>query len=177
MTRYAAFLRGVNLGKRTVKSAELKAAFEELGYGGVKTLLASGNVLFDADGVEEKLRAAIEAGLKKQFGFEVGALLRTRDELQAMIDADPFAGVDPNADVNFPVLMLTKPLSPAPRLESIAGDYDVARIDPRDVYFVVHKKPDGTYTGHSALGQVDKLFPKGTLITMRNWNTILKAAA
>ena len=65
-------------------------------------------------------------------------------------------------------ITLPSPPQPAPR---------VARIDPRDVYFVVHKKPDGTYTGHSALGQVDKLFPKGTLITMRNWNTILKAAA
>ena len=42
MTRYAAFLRGVNLGKRTVKSAELRAAFEELGFSDVKTLLASG---------------------------------------------------------------------------------------------------------------------------------------
>lgn len=36
--RYAAFLRGVNLGKRTTRSADLKAAFESLGYEGVRTL-------------------------------------------------------------------------------------------------------------------------------------------
>src|SRR5690606_6046012 len=66
MTRYAAFLRGVNLGKRTVKSAELKAAFEALGYENVKTLLASGNVLFDANGTKG-LKEKIEAGLKEQF--------------------------------------------------------------------------------------------------------------
>ena len=72
MTRYAAFLRGVNLGKRTVKSAELRAAFEELGFSDVKTLLASGNVLFDAKPTKT-LKDKIEAGLEAQFGFEVEA--------------------------------------------------------------------------------------------------------
>ena len=64
MTRYAAFLRGVNLGKRTVKSAELKAAFEALGFENVKTLLASGNVLFDTK-PSKSLKGKIEAGLKE----------------------------------------------------------------------------------------------------------------
>ena len=66
MTRYAAFLRGVNLGKRTVKSAELKAAFEAMGFGNVKTLLASGNVLFDAKSAKG-LREKIESGLEQAF--------------------------------------------------------------------------------------------------------------
>ena len=78
MTRYAAFLRGVNLGKRTVKSAELKAAFEAMGFENVKTLLASGNVLFDAK-ASKSLRAKIEAGLEKQFSFKVPIVLRTID--------------------------------------------------------------------------------------------------
>ena len=44
-------------------------------------------------------------------------------------------------------------------------------------YFVVHKKPDGTFLGRSAIGEIDKDLPKGALVTMRNWNTIEKAAA
>jgi uncharacterized protein (DUF1697 family) len=66
MTRYAAFLRGVNLGKRTVKSAELKAAFEAMGFADVKTLLASGNVLFDAR-ASKTLQQKIETGLAMFF--------------------------------------------------------------------------------------------------------------
>ena len=64
MTRYVAFLRGVNLGKRTVKSAELKAAFEAMGFENVKTLLASGNVLFDAragKGLKDQIEAEPKA--------------------------------------------------------------------------------------------------------------------
>ena len=88
MTRYAAFLRGVNLGKRTVKSAELKAAFEAMGFGNVRTLLASGNVLFDAK-PSRTLKQVVEDGLRAQFGFEVLVVLRTLDDLKTMVASDP----------------------------------------------------------------------------------------
>ncbi len=74
----AAFLRGVNLGKRTVKSADLVAAFGELGFKGAKTLLASGNVVFDADD-DADLRSQIETGLEKKFGYYIGTVLRSRE--------------------------------------------------------------------------------------------------
>lgn len=48
MARVAAFLRGINLGNRRLKMDELRAVFEELGYSGVDTFLASGNVVFEA---------------------------------------------------------------------------------------------------------------------------------
>ena len=92
VTRYAAFLRGVNLGKRTVKSAELKAAFEAMGFDDVKTLLASGNVLFDAQGEQGRCKQKIEAGLEEQFGFEIGMVLRSVDELKAMVASRPVRG-------------------------------------------------------------------------------------
>jgi len=44
--RYVALLAGINVGGRTIKMADLKALFESLGFTEVKTLLASGNVLF-----------------------------------------------------------------------------------------------------------------------------------
>ena len=89
MTRYAAFLRGVNLGKRQVKSADLLTAFTAMGFDNVKTLLASGNVLFDAKATKG-LKARIEAGLFEQFGFAVPTVLRSVDELAAMVQSDPF---------------------------------------------------------------------------------------
>ena len=49
-TRYIALLRGVNIsGKNKVPMAELKKAFEELGFGAIKTYLNSGNVIFSSN--------------------------------------------------------------------------------------------------------------------------------
>ena len=174
MTRYAAFLRGVNLGKRTVKSAELKAAFEAMGFENVKTLLASGNVLFDGK-ASKGLKARIEAGLEEQFSFKVPVVLRTVDELKAMVAANHF-GREAAEDAQLHVLLLDQDLPEGFRQTSLPGDYDVARAQGDAVYYVVYRKDDGTYLGHSQLA-VDKSVPKGVVATMRNWNTILKAIA
>lgn len=172
--RFAGFLRGVNLGKRTVKSAELKAAFEEMGFTGVKTLLASGNVLFDAASAKG-LKAKIETGLKAQFGFEIPIVLRTLDELKAIVAANPF-GREAGEDAQLHVLLLDADLPAGFKQAGLAGDYDVARAKGREIFYIVYRKEDGTYLGRSQLS-VDKSLPKGMLNTMRNWNTILKAVA
>jgi uncharacterized protein (DUF1697 family) len=178
MTLYAAFLRGVNLGKRTVRSADLRAAFADMGFAGVRTLLASGNVLFETGAAETaKLRSTIEDGLEKAFGFKIGVVLRTLDELRAMVASTPFAKVDSSVDANFHVLMFAEAMSRKLEIAPVAGDYAAVRIDRDAIYFVAYKKPDGTYLGRSALTDALKPIEKAHLVTMRNWNTILKAVA
>lgn len=174
MTRYAAFLRGVNLGKRTVKSADLKAALEDLGYDNVRTLIASGNVLFDAKAAGG-LRGKLEKALEQKFGFAIGVVLRSQDEIATMVASKPFAAADPNADADFHVLMFAEPAHVT--IEAVAGDYDVARTDRDAIYFIAYRKPDGTYLGRSALGDKLKPIEKAHLVTMRNWNTIEKAVS
>jgi uncharacterized protein (DUF1697 family) len=175
MTRHAAFLRGVNLGRRTVKSAELKAAFEAMGLADVKTLLASGNVLFDAPSARG-LKAKIEAGLKAAFGFEVGTVLRSLDELEAMVRADPFGGVVESEAAKLHVILFDAPLPEGFVQPPVPGDFDVPTITEREIFLIVHRKPDGTYLGRSSLDTEMRL-PSGTLVTTRNWNTILRAIA
>jgi uncharacterized protein (DUF1697 family) len=175
MTRYAAFLRGVNLGKRTVKSAELKAAFEAMGFTNVKTLLASGNVLFDAKAAKG-LQARIEAGLEQRFGFAVGTVLRSVDELRALVKADPFKGEVESDAQKLYVMLFAEDLPAGLTLRAVEGDYAVPRIDPREAYLVGYRKPDGTYAAGGLL-LIEKQLPKGRLVTTRNWNTILKAIA
>jgi uncharacterized protein (DUF1697 family) len=175
VTRYAAFLRGVNLGKRTVKSADLKAAFEAMGFTDVKTLLASGNVLFDATS-GKGLKAKIEAGLKGRFGFEIGTVLRSIDELKAMVKADPFGGVVESEAAKLHVTLFDAPIPAGFKQEGVAGDFDVPTITERETFLIMYRKPDGTYLGNSSI-DAGKRLPKGTLVTSRNWNTILKAIA
>ena len=175
MTRYAAFLRGVNLGKRTVKSAELKAAFEAMGFTAVKTLLASGNVLFDATG-GKGLQARIEKGLADAFGFAIGTVVRTQAELQAMVASDPFGGRIECDDYKLYVSLFSEDLPKALLPSGVAGDYDIIPGGAREFYIVGYRKPDGTYSA-GALLTLEKKLPKGQLVTSRNWNTILKAVA
>ncbi|WP_295980315.1 DUF1697 domain-containing protein [uncultured Variovorax sp.] len=93
-TRHVALLRGVNVNGITIKSAELKALFVELGFGGVRTVLASGNVLFDSDESAASLRTRIEQALRKRFGYDAWIVLLTRKSMADIAAAYPFERID-----------------------------------------------------------------------------------
>lgn len=174
MSRHAAFLRGVNLGKRQVRSAELKAVFESLGFSSVRTVIASGNVVFET-AAAAGLQQQIETALEQHFGFAIGVVLRTDAELRAMLAADPFAAIPEDADAKFFVLLLAEPLVPPPALEGPGGGAEIVRVDPREIYLVGYRRPNGRYS--EGLDEIGEQLPKGVLMTMRNWNTIRKCAA
>lgn len=90
MTHWVALLRGVNVGGISIKSAELRAVFDDLGLPGARTVLASGNVAFDADDDRAALKARIERGLRERFDYDAWIILITRDELTAAVEAFPF---------------------------------------------------------------------------------------
>jgi len=177
MIPYAAFLRGVNLGGRTTKSADLKAAFEAMGFAGVRTLIASGNVLFKAEQeADAALAARIEAGLHQKFGFEIGVVLRSIGELRAMVAAAPFAAMPESADAKLYVMFLRQSVGRSLTLPfGVPGDFDVLSMTDTEIFAVAWHMPNGRYG--EGLDTLEKQFPKGTLTTMRNWNTILKAVA
>lgn len=171
MSAWVAFLRGVNLGKRQMKMAELKACCEGMGLTAVKTILASGNVRFDA-AEDSGLQQRLEVALEKTFAFPVKLTLRTAAEVSQMIASAPFARVDPAADVALHVLLADAPLRPKPKLDDLPEHIEVARLDSREIYFVAHRLPNGRYT--EGLDKLGARLPKGALVTMRNWNTMLK---
>lgn len=95
MTAYVALLRGVNVGGITVKSAELAELFRSLGFTGVRTVLASGNVVFEhgrAEGETDAgaLKLRIESALRERFGYDAWIVLLTQAKLAAVVDAFPF---------------------------------------------------------------------------------------
>lgn len=91
LSRYVAFLRGMNLGGRRIKNEELRTEFEALGFAEVGCFRASGNVIFAAEeGDEAKLSAEIEAGLGEALGYEVPVFLRSASELRAVAAHQPF---------------------------------------------------------------------------------------
>jgi len=173
---WGAFLRGINLGKRQMKMAELRDCLEAAGFADVKTVLASGNVRLAADGAAATVQAGIEKAIADRFGFTVGVVLRSQDELHAMRDGHPFGALDPDADLTRHVLMFADKLPEGVMLDSRPGDTEILRVDARDIYIAAYRQPNGRYTEHveEVLRPLYQKLGKGTLDTMRNWNTIEK---
>jgi uncharacterized protein (DUF1697 family) len=103
MKRWVALLRGVNVGGRTIRMAELRKALEDLGLENVETVLQSGNVRFESGLTAKKLQDQIESGLTKRFGYDAHVQVIERARLQQVIDAYPFgtAGADSHDYVIF----------------------------------------------------------------------------
>jgi uncharacterized protein (DUF1697 family) len=91
VTRYVALLRGVNVGGITIKSAELGELFRSLGFDAVRTVLASGNVVFETDETDASgLKRHIERALRERFGYDAWIVLVTGEKLAEIVDAFPF---------------------------------------------------------------------------------------
>lgn len=90
MTRYVAFLRGVNVGGVTLKMAEVAAAFEQAGFTGVRTILASGNVLLDSTAGTTEVRRTAEATLRRAFGYDAWVLVYDLETVAAISAGYPF---------------------------------------------------------------------------------------
>lgn len=123
MTRYVALLRGVNVGGITIRSADLRALFDELGFGDVRTVLASGNVVFTGEGPDAAaIKSRIERALSARFGYQAWIVLITHDELERAIERFPFDAGDAGRQ---PYVVFT---SDAAVLDDLLDD--VGRFDP-----------------------------------------------
>jgi len=93
MIGYVAFLRGINVGGRTVLKEQLKEAIASLGLQNVSTYKQSGNVIFEADSSDpSKIEAKIETKLLNFLGYQVAVFVRTFPQLRRIIKLDPFKG-------------------------------------------------------------------------------------
>src|SRR6478752_10700494 len=90
MARYAAFLRGANVGGVNLKMAAVAHALEAAGFGNVKTILASGNVLLESRSGVAAVRKKAEQALRDEFGYDAWVLAYEMDAIAAISAAYPF---------------------------------------------------------------------------------------
>jgi uncharacterized protein (DUF1697 family) len=90
MTRYAAFLRGVNVAGVNLKMVEVAAALRDAGFANVRTILASGNVLLESRSAADGVRKKAEAALRDRFGYDAWVLAYDIDTVRSIVDAYPF---------------------------------------------------------------------------------------
>jgi uncharacterized protein (DUF1697 family) len=167
MTRFAAFLRAINVGGRTAKKEELRRAFESLGLDNVETFIASGNVIFET-GSKAGLEKKIEAALKKILGYDVATFVRTLAEVSKIAGVSPF---DEEADesrlyVGFasgkPAPSALAPLASADHAFHIAG---------REIYWLCRIPMSESKITN---GTIEKKL--GMPVTFRNRNTVQRIA-
>ncbi len=90
MTRYAAFLRGVNVNGINLAMADVAEALTGAGFAGVRTVLASGNVLLESSAGCATVRKKAEAALRARFGYDAWVLVYDVETVARIVDAYPF---------------------------------------------------------------------------------------
>jgi uncharacterized protein (DUF1697 family) len=125
VTPFVALLRGVNVGGITVKSAPLAEMARGIGLADVRTVQASGNLLFSADDSPEAVKSRIEDALRDTFGYDAWIVLVTAEQLAAVVDAFPW----PERDGYQPYVLFVS--EPAVVDEIVAAAADIEADDER----------------------------------------------
>jgi uncharacterized protein (DUF1697 family) len=164
MAAFIALLRAVNVGGTgKLPMSELKAMCEELGFGQVKTYIASGNVVFTSRKSEAAIKTALEKRLKAYAGKPVGVAVRSAAEMAQVLADNPFPKAAPNRTVA--IFLDGKPAKDA--LSAVRGQKDEEiKLGRREIY--VHYG-DG-------MGQSKLVIPAAKTGTARNLNTVATLA-
>lgn len=150
-----------------MRNEKLRGLFEELGFTNVKTVISSGNVLFESSEADAtKLETIIEDALPEKLGFSSTTIIRSLDDLKKLIAAEPFSGFEhqPNTS-SLNVTFLKHPHKHQQNLEG--RGFVIIYTSSREVCSVIDmtaaKTPD-------FMVKAEKTF--GKQITTRTWKTV-----
>jgi len=174
MNTYVILVRGVNVGgKNKVPMAGLRKCLEALGFSGVSTYIASGNVILKSDKRADEIKTQIEEALPTSFSLDsdlIKVLVLSRNQLQAVIDNKPEGfGEQPE-----------KYHSDAIFLMGIDAAQAISVFDPREGVDKVWTGDGVIYSQRlSALrtkSRLSKIVATAAYksMTIRNWNTTTK---
>jgi uncharacterized protein (DUF1697 family) len=174
-TALISLLRGVNVGgHHTIRMESVRRVYEGLGFESVRTYVQSGNVVFAAREADvARMQKRIEDALEENFGFRPAVILRTDEELTAVIERNPFNGrerVEPN---KLGVLFLAADPGETARSDALGlskGPEELHAIG-RELYIYF---PNGMGRPKLSVATLERaLRVPGTT---RNWNTVTQLA-
>jgi uncharacterized protein (DUF1697 family) len=175
MTAYAALLRAVNVGGTgIIRMADLKALCEAAGFRDVVTLLQSGNVVFSAKGSDKAVAKKLADAIEKSHGFRPMVAIRTADEIEAAMKANPFRAEE-TSDPSHLLIAFAADVpgeGAASRLAAVKVNRERIHFGGRELY--VHYA-DGAGTSKVTNAVLERAL--GVPATARNWNTVGKLLA
>lgn len=171
--RYIALLRAVNLaGANMVRMDDLRALCSDVGCANVRTLLQSGNVVFDARAQDpERLEKSLEHEVVKRLGVRTDFFIRTPEQWQRIIARNPFRreAEEMPGKVHVFVLKLAPAAEAVGALRAANKGREIIQAGERHLYIVY---PDGVGRSRLTSAFIEKAL--GTRGTGRNWNTVVK---
>lgn len=169
--RFAVLLRGVNVGGVTIRMAELRELLERAGFGEVRTLLASGNVLLSSDEGAAAVKATVEGLLRERFGYEAWVLVYDLAQLQDIAGGYPWPRRD---DTHHPYVLFSEDGASAAELAATDGldpDEERVQLGPHGVlYWEVLR----SRTVDSVIGKASARARYKPTTTTRNLRTVEK---
>jgi len=175
MSQFFAFLRAINVGGHTVKMDHLRQLFESLGFFGVETFIASGNVVFEATSRNPKgLETKIGNRLEEALGYEVATFIRTDAELASIAGYRSFRPSALDRAVAFNVAFLADKLDAKSKRKvmELRTDIDEFDVHEREVYWLCRRKQSESTFSNAVLEKT-----LGRPSTLRGVNTVQKMAA
>ena len=170
--KYAAFLRGINVGGHNkIKMELLRETFAALGHANVKTYINSGNVIFEtAKTNDNKLAAAVEKAIQADFSLNVKVMVRTFLEIEDIIRNNPFAGQFAD-EKNLHVLFTNEELTIEKRtlLLSNNNENECFAVRNREIFCLLRVSVSDSLLGKDYIGKKLKVSA-----TARNWRTVNK---
>jgi uncharacterized protein (DUF1697 family) len=154
-----------------LKMPALKGALEAAGFSGVNTLLSSGNVVFAGRRAPETaLERKVEAAIERHVGKKFGAIVRSIEDLQALLDADPFAAFHLPSNAKRVVTFLRVPPKTKLALPIARDGAQILKLRGRELLSAYERSDNGPVF----MNIIEKACGKD--ITTRTWDTVQKVA-
>ena len=175
-SQFVAFLRGINVGGNTKVSMEvLKSSLEKEGFFHTRTVLNSGNIIFESVELSQgKIKKIIEDIIEKNFGFHSDVIVHFRDVIRRLVQENPFKNINITSQTRLYVTFLAEPHENSLVIPygSSEKDFTILQAMPTEIcWVVVLSKAQGTT---EAMKFIEKTY--GKKVTTRNWNTVQKIA-
>ena len=172
VTAFVALLRAVNVGgNNLIRMADLKVLCEDLGFGDVKTLLQSGNVVFKAKGTAKSIAKKLADAIEKSHGFRPAIIVRTADEIADVMKRNPFKAEEKSDPAHLVVAFTADPPTNGAkeRIAAVKVATERLHLSGRELH------------AHYASGQGTSKVTNAVLeralgvpCKARNWNTVTK---
>lgn len=172
MAQYVALLRGITPGIPNMANAELVRVCKELGLQNVRSVLASGNIIFEADGTTpKKLEALLEDAWLTQLDLKCMTIVKSQKQIQSLVDYEPFPGLTHGSSSYLLASFLKQPQQPQFKLPH----------QPEGKTYTITGYQDGvlfTVTDNTVVKTTDLMTwlerKFGKAMTSRSWNTVLR---
>lgn len=171
MPSYAALLRGIGPSNPNMRNEKLRGVLERQGFDDVASVISSGNLVFRSDETDiPALESRIEDALHADLEIDSATLLRTAEELEAMIAAEPFGDLEHGRETYLTTTFL-KDRGPMPDPPEFARDSGARIVGTDDAHGAIYIVTNTTSTSTpDVMTLLEKAYGKG--ITTRTWKTV-----